>query len=266
MRPDTLNTITTISVPPSTVEQRLSTALARLDLAAVRRRYYEQDEFIVLENLVPREIIEQWSNELEQLKPRIHRNFIPKHKKGGSVDFNTVAQFGPTITAVYHSPAFQKALCQIADAPMNECPDSDLHRCALYAYTEAGDHIGFHYDTSYYKGRRWTVLIGFVDESSSKLVCHLHTRNKGREVEKLELKVGPGTVVLFNGDKLWHSVTPIAENEHRYIVSMQYVTNGDMNPFMRFVSNMKDGIAYFGLKSVFLGGRKKTSGPGKATA
>ena len=259
---------TTATASPSSVEQRLSAALARVDLAAARRKYYEQDEFLVLENLVPQEIIAQWSKELEQLKPRIHRNFIPKHKKGGSVDFNTVAQLGPSITAVYHSPALQKALSQIADATMNECPDSDLHRCALYAYTEAGDHIGFHYDTSYYKDRRWTVLIGFVDESSSKLVCHLHTRNKGHEVEKLELKVTPGTVVLFNGDKVWHCVTPIAENEHRYIVSMQYVTNGDMNPFMRFVSNMKDGIAYFGLKSVFLGGRKKqaAAGSGKATA
>ena len=34
-------------------------------------------------------------------------------------------------------------------------------------------------------------------------------------MEKLELKVGPGTVVLFNGDKLWHAVTPTAEGERR---------------------------------------------------
>jgi hypothetical protein len=105
------------------------------------------------------------------------------------------------------------------------------------------------------------VLVGFVDESSSKLLCHLHTRNKGHVVEKLELKIAPGTVVLFNGDKVWHAVSPIAENERRFIVSMQYVTNGDMNPFMRFVSNMKDSIAYFGLKKVFLGGRRNRPRP-----
>jgi hypothetical protein len=39
---------------------------------------------------------------------------------------------------------------------------------------------------------------------------------------------------------------------------MQYVTTGDMNPFMRFVSNMKDSIAYFGLREVFLGKRNRT--------
>lgn len=250
----------TMTAPPD-VDALLAQAAAKLDLVAARQKYRDQDEFVVLENFVTPEIMAQWTRELDALKPQIHRNFIPKHKKGGSVGYDTVVELGPTITAVYHSPAFQKLLCQIADATMQECPDSDQHRCAFYAYTEAGDHIGFHYDTSYYKDRRWTVLIGFVDESSSKLLCHLHTKNPGHEVEKLDLKVGPGTVVLFNGDKLWHCVTPIAENEHRFIVSMQYVTDGDMNPFMRFVSNMKDSIAYFGLKRVFLGGKRKKPAP-----
>lgn len=250
--------MTTAAAPaiPKT-EALLAAAVAQIDLNAARRKYYEQDEFIVLENLVSAEILAQWETELESLKPQIHRNYIPKHKKGGSVDYDTVAHLAPTMVAIYHSPALQRTFSQIADATMKECPASDPHRCALYAYTEAGDHIGFHYDTSYYKDRRWTVLVGFIDESSSRLVCHLHTRNKAKTVEKLELKVAPGTVVLFNGDKLWHAVTPTAENERRYIISMQYVTNGDMNPFMRFVSNMKDSIAYFGLKKVFFGGRRK---------
>jgi hypothetical protein len=39
------------------------------------------------------------------------------------------------------------------------------------------------------------------------------------------------------------------------MVSMQFVTDGAMNPFMRFVSNMKDSIAYFGLRNVF--GRRR---------
>jgi hypothetical protein len=256
-RPGGTVTMNNADVGPPRIEARLAECVQRLDLNVARQTYYEQDEFLVLENLVPREVLAQWEVELEALKPQIHRNFIPKHKKGGSVDYNTVSQLAPTMTAVYHSAALQKAYAQIADAPMKECPSTDLHRCALYAYTEAGDHIGFHYDTSYYKDRRWTVLVGFIDESSSKLLCHLHTRNKSRTPVKLELKVGPGTVVLFNGDKIWHAVTPVAEHERRFIVSMQYVTNGDMNPFMRFVSNMKDSIAYFGLKKVFFGGRPR---------
>ena len=60
-------------------------------------------------------------------------------------------------------------------------------------------------------------------------------------------------MVLFNGDKVFHCVTPTRAGERRHIVSMQYVTSGEMKPFMRFVSNMKEAIAYFGFRGVFLG-------------
>jgi hypothetical protein len=40
---------------------------------------------------------------------------------------------------------------------------------------------------------------------------------------------------------------------------MQYVTETSMNPFLRFVSNMKDAIAYFGLRHVFLGSRTRAA-------
>ena len=125
-----------------------------------------------------------------------------------------------------------------------------------YAYTEEGDHMGFHYDTSYYKDRRWTLLVGFKDDSSSRLLCHLHTKQPGHAVEKLELKMTPGMLVLFNGDKVYHSVSPVKAGETRYVISMQFVTSGEMNPFMRFISNMKDAVAYFGLRGVFTAGKR----------
>lgn len=236
--------------------------LAQLDCAELRRQYLAQDEFVVVEDFLPESTLARWQRELATLQPHIHRNFIPKHKKGGSVAFDTVDRFGPSITGLYRHPAVLRFLQAIVDAPIKECPDSDLHRCALYSYTEEGDHIGWHYDTSYYKDRRWTVLVGLEDESSSRLLCHLHTRNPGHAVEKLELKVEPGAMVLFNGDKVFHCVTPTRAGEHRYIVSMQYVTNGEMNPFMRFVSNMKDAIAYFGFRGVFLGGPRQAASRG----
>ena len=101
------------------------------------------------------------------------------------------------------------------------------------------------------------LLVGFQDDSSSRLLCHLHTKQPGHEVEKLELKMTPGMLVLFNGDKVYHSVSPVKAGETRYVVSMQFVTSGEMNPFMRFISNMKDAVGYFGLRGVFGGGKRK---------
>ena len=242
---------------PISIDGAIREAVQKQDEAALQRRYIGQDEFVVVEDFLPPEVMEEWEAQLPSLVPRIHRNYLPGHKKGGSVAYDTVAAVAPAITSVYHSPQLLGLLRRIVGAEMQECPPNDPHRCAFYAYTEEGDHMGFHYDTSYYKDRRWTLLVGFKDDSSSRLLCHLHTKNPGHEIEKLELKMTPGMLVLFNGDKVYHSVSPVKAGETRYVVSMQFVTTGEMNPFMRFISNMKDAVAYFGLRGVFGAGHRE---------
>jgi hypothetical protein len=56
----------------------------------------------------------------------------------------------------------------------------------------------------------------------------------------------PGTVALFNGDKLWHAVTPLSKGEERIILTLQYVTNQEMGPFKKMFPNLKDAFTYFG--------------------
>ena len=141
---------------------------------------------------------------------------------------------------------------------LQPCPSGDPHSCALYYYTEPGDHIGFHFDTSYYKGARYTVLVGLVERSSSRLVCQLYKNVPGRTPEERALTTHPGTLIVFNGDKLWHSITPLGADEERVSLTLEYVTDPSMNPLKRFVSNMKDAIAYFGFRRVFLESRKAT--------
>ena len=240
-----------LTTTAATIDELISDSLKEADEASLREKYSEQDEFVIVEEFLPSEVLSRWDLELEKLKPNVHRNYLPGHKKGGSVAYATVNVFAPSITAVYQSAPLLGFLRRVVGAEMNECPPDDSHRCALYAYTDEGDHMGWHYDTSYYKDRRWTVLAGLKDESSSRLLCRLHTRNPNRDVAELEVQIKPGTLVIFNGDKVYHAVSPLKKGESRYVVSMQYVTIGEMNPFMRFISNMKDAVAYFGLRGVF---------------
>ena len=58
-------------------------------------------------------------------------------------------------------------------------------------------------------------------------------------------------MVILNGDKLWHAVTPIGAGEERIALTMEYVTNPEMGPFKRLYSNLKDSFAYFGIRGVF---------------
>jgi hypothetical protein len=127
------------------------------------------------------------------------------------------------------------------------CPEDDSHACALYYYTEPGDHISFHYDTSYYDGARYTVLMGLIQRSEHcRLACQLYKDDPRRAPKEIQLAYGPGSLVIFNGDKLWHAVTPLAAGEERVVLTMEYVTSREIRAFKRFVSNMKDAIAYFG--------------------
>src|SRR5207237_5104871 len=113
------------------------------------------------------------------------------------------------------------------------------------------DNIGFHHDTSYYAGVRYTVLVGLIERSSSRLVCQLYKDVPGRTVEEVRLATEPGTLVLFNGDKLWHAITPLGDGEERVSLTLEYVTDPRMTRVKRFVSDMKDAIAYFGFRAVF---------------
>jgi len=241
-----------------TVADAVARALDGLDIASARTTYWDQNEFLSLERWLPPALVEPMVAEVERVRPAINRNFIPRHKKGGSVSFYTLLEQAPTIVGLYRAPAFIEFLSALTGRSLQPCPPGDPHSCALYYYTEPGDHIGFHFDTSYYKGARYTVLVGLVERSSSRLVCQLYKSVPGRAVEERALTTHPGTVVFFNGDKLWHSITPLGENEERVSLTLEYVTDPAMHPVKRFVSNMKDAIAYFGFRRVFLDSRKAT--------
>jgi hypothetical protein len=228
-----------------------ASGLARLDAPNLRRRFKDQNEFIAIEDFVPGGCLERLLGALPALEPKVHRNFIPKHKKGGSVSRFTLDEAAPAFAEVYRAQAFLDFLGALTGEKLMFCPGNDPHTYALYYYTEAGDHIGWHYDTSYYRGARYTVLIGLVDESSCRLECQLHRDDPTRETETVSLALKPGMLVVFNGDRLYHRVTPLAEGERRIALTLEYVTSTSMHPLRRFVSNMKDAIAYFGFKQVF---------------
>jgi hypothetical protein len=243
----------------STLSEEIARVLARLDRDAIRATYQRQNEFVHLPDCLPPSLIASLVVDVERVRPAIHRNYIPRHKKGGSVSYYTLVEQAPAIVALYQAPAFVDFVASVTGRRLVLCPATDPHACALYFYTEPGDHIGFHYDTSYYRGERFTVLVGLIERSSSHLVCQLYRDVPGRPPVDLSMTTDPGTLVLFNGDKLWHAITPLGDGEERVSLTLEYVTDPSMSPLGRVVSNLKDAIAYFGLRTVFLGQRRAAS-------
>jgi len=244
----------------SAVSAAVERAVSVLDLAALEREYREQDEFLFLPRFLPPPALARLLEDVARLEPRLNRNYIPGHKKGGSVSHFDIADRGPALLAFYRSAAFRDFLSRLVQADLELCPDEDPHACALYFYTEAGDHMGYHYDTSYYKGARYTVLVGLVQESSSRLLCRLHTRQPGREPRDLEVATTPGSMVIFSGDKVYHGVSPSGAGERRVVLTMEYVTSREMGRAKRLFSNLKDAFAYFGVRSLWQAARRRNGG------
>lgn len=227
-------------------------AVAALDMERVRREYWEQNEVVFLERFLPCEVVvKHLVPQIEGLKPYVHRSHIPRVRKGGSISFYTLMEKAPEFLELYRSSQFINFLNLLVGTRVTPCPENDPHSCALYFYTEPGDYIDFHHDTSYYKGARYTVLLGLIQRSECcRLVCQLYKDDPGRETRELQLATEPGSLVIFQGDKLWHAVTPLAKGEERVILTMEYVTNPDMGPFKRIFSHLKDAFVYFGIWGV----------------
>jgi hypothetical protein len=142
-------------------------------------------------------------------------------------------------------------LSSLAGERLQVSPADDPHAYALYFYTRPGDHIGWHYDTSYYKGRRYTVLLGVIDQSSCRLDYELHTRSAGTPSIAGSVQFPPGGLVFFDGDKLKHRISPLGAGEKRVSLTFEYVTDPRMPLRWRIISNFKDAIAYFGFRQTF---------------
>ena len=80
--------------------------LSRLDTPGLKQRFQADNEFLFLVTFLPAPISEAFAARIPELKDAVHRNFIPKHKKGGSVSRYTLDELAPEIPALYRDPTF----------------------------------------------------------------------------------------------------------------------------------------------------------------
>src|SRR6266508_6846908 len=81
---------------PMSLSQEVPRAIQALDFERTHRLYWDQNECVFLERFLPREVVDHLLiSEVERLRPDIHRNYIPRHKKGGSISYYTLAETAP---------------------------------------------------------------------------------------------------------------------------------------------------------------------------
>jgi alkylated DNA repair dioxygenase AlkB len=235
-----------VNAAAPTWQDALARRIAAFDHAALRSRFLADNEFIHVPDFLGPETLATLLAQLPALQESVNRNYLPGHKQGGSVSRHVLAGRAVPFRELYQSAPMLDFVRRVGCDQLDFCPPEDPHAYALYYYTRAGDHIGWHYDTSYYRGARYTVLIGLVDRSACRLEYRVRA---GAPVESIAL--APGALVLFNGDKLHHRITPARDGDERVALTLEYLTDARMHPWWRLISNWKDAVAYFGVGQVF---------------
>jgi hypothetical protein len=171
---------------------------------------------------------------------RVTRSFVPLHKQGATVGYEALHHHAPGCLALYHSRALHRWISAVVREPVGPAADHDQSASSILYYTQPGDHIHWHYDHNFYRGRQFTVLLVLVNRagagglSSSELVRKNHD---GRE-ERLE--AAENVLVLFEGARVLHKVSAARPCDMRMVLSMTFNTEPRISLFWELARRIKD--------------------------
>ena len=206
------------------------------------------DRVISLERFLPAGTFAALSAELHRLV--VERSFIPTHKKGGTVAYETLVARAPAIVSFYHDFGFREFVSRLVGERILPTPIQDQSSLSLLIYDRPGDHIGWHYDHNFYFGRHFTVLLALENQGNAAgNLSHATLMAKARGGD-LSIATPPNTLVVFEGARVLHKVTPILAGEKRLILSMTYCTDPRASMLQGIVRRVKD-IAFFGIRSLW---------------
>jgi 2OG-Fe(II) oxygenase superfamily len=178
------------------------------------------------------------------------RSFVPAHKKGGTVAYETLIASAPAIVALYHSKNFQDFISRLVGVTVRPTPINDQSSLSVLFYDKPGDHIGWHYDHNFYRGRHFTVLLMLTNTGhAADGLSHGETRARVAG-EEVAVRAPPNTLTVFEGARVRHKATPIEANEQRLVLSMTYCTDPKARWWQGVSRRIKD-TAYFGVRALW---------------
>lgn len=180
----------------------------------------------------------------------VERNYVPTHKKGGTIAYETVIASAPAIVGLYHSHAMQGFVSRTIGVNVIPTPLHDQSSLSVLVYERPGDHIGWHFDHNFYRGRHFTVLLALENRGSDEgSLSHARLAARLAGVDTA-VATPPNSLILFEGAKVLHKVSALEAGERRMILSMTYCTDARANLSQAAARRIKD-TAFFGLRALW---------------
>jgi hypothetical protein len=202
-----------------------------------------------LDSVLPQDDFARLVGEIEELV-ETERSYLPAHKKGGTVAYETLERKAPGLVTLYRSSGMRSLISDLVGLKVEPTPLNDQSSCSVLFYEKPGDHIGWHYDHNFYKGRHFTVLVPMINRgrepnglSQARLIVRQNRRGR-------VIVTPPNAMIIFEGAKVRHKVTPIGEGERRVIWSMTFCTD-PRNSVVQGVTRRVKDTAFFGLRALW---------------
>jgi len=221
--------------------------------AADLREEFARERVIRIGRALAPESLARTLAECEANRGLIERSYIPTHKKGGTVSYESIHRSLPLCLSIYHSPALWQYLSDLIGTPVRPTADHDQSSCSALFYTESGDHIHWHYDHNFYRGRHFTVLIPLTNRNSSgDDVSHslFERQRRGAEADDVAYSTAANSLIVFEGNRVRHRATPLGEGELRIMLSMTFATDSRIRLTHEVARRVKE-TAFFGLRALW---------------
>jgi hypothetical protein len=226
-----------------------SFALSALNAITSRPLPDFRQRLAVLPDFLPTSVLCALRTEADKLSGH-ERSYIPMHKKGGTVAYQTILARAPMLAALYQSGEMREAVSRLVSVPVVPTPLNDQSSLSVLVYDRPGDHIGWHYDHNFYAGRHFTVLLPIVNYGSDKAgLSHARLTVRLAGVDR-DVATPANTLVVFEGARVLHKVAPIIENERRLVISMTYCAD-PREHFLQGVARRVKDTAFFGVRALW---------------
>jgi len=190
------------------------------------------------------------SAEAQSARSAMERSYVPLHKQGNTLAYERAMALAPRCWSLYCSPQFIDWLSGVTGVPMLRPPVQDQSAMSLLCYDHPGDHIQWHYDHNFYRGRHFTVLLSLHNRGagggpSRSVLQRLHADQRIEEFDTSE-----NSLVIFEGACVRHRATPIIEGDLRLMLSMTYCSDARNSAFQEGLRRIKD-TAFFGIRALW---------------
>lgn len=213
-------------------------------------RTFTADRLVSVPVVLPPEELAVLRAEAEAGLRDMTHSFLPGHKKGYTLSYQKIEENAPRCLAFYHSPRVQEWIAAVVGVKVFVTPDQDQSSLSVLCYRDPGDHINWHYDHNFYRGRHFTVLLSLANEGArgGLSACRLVRRTAAGAEEAFEMP--PNSLVVFEGVKVLHKATPTAAGDLRILLSMTYCADPRTRLLHEAARRVKD-TAFHGLRALW---------------